>query len=457
MAKGKTTSFFCQECGYESPKWMGQCPACKAWNSFVEEPTVPKSGGAGGVARAPRKDVPQPVTLSQVKTEDQTRFSTGMDELDRVLGGGIVPGSLVLVGGDPGIGKSTILLQVCRNLSEAGRNILYISGEESLQQIKLRAARIGEFSESLALLCETNLENIAEILTRTHPQVAVIDSIQTMYSEEISSAPGSVSQVRQATNLFLQLAKSLNITIFLVGHVTKEGVVAGPRVLEHMVDTVLYFEGDRHAAYRVLRGVKNRFGSTNEIGVFEMRDSGLAEVANPSEYMLSGKPEGASGSVVACSIEGTRPILVEIQALVCKTSFGLPRRTAAGVDVNRVNLLAAVLEKRAGIPMSSCDAYVNIAGGVKMNEPAIDLGIVLAVVSSYRDIAIPEQTICFGEVGLSGEVRAVSQSLQRVQEAKKLGFTECILPQVCINETLKCDGIRISGVSNVRDAIAHVL
>ncbi len=456
MAKSKATGFFCQECGYESPKWMGQCPACKAWNSFVEEPVAPKSA-SGGAARAPRGDAPQPVTLSQVSMEQQQRFSTGMPELDRVLGGGMVPGSLVLVGGDPGIGKSTILLQVCRNLSENGRDVLYISGEESLQQIKLRAARIGEFSEKLALLCETNLEDIAEILTRTRPQVAVIDSIQTMYSEDVSSAPGSVSQVRQATNLFLQLAKSMNITIFLVGHVTKEGVVAGPRVLEHMVDTVLYFEGDRHAAYRVLRGVKNRFGSTNEIGVFEMRDTGLAEVANPSEYMLAGKPEGASGSVVACSIEGTRPILLEIQALVCKTSFGLPRRTAAGVDLNRVNLLAAVLEKRAGIPLSSCDIYVNIAGGVRMNEPAIDLGIVLAVASSYRDTSIPEDTICFGEVGLSGEVRAVSQALQRVQEAKKLGFTECILPQVCAREAQKCDGIRITGVSDVRGAIGHLL
>ncbi len=459
MPKSKSTVFFCQECGYESPKWMGQCPACKAWNSFVEEPAAPKSmGGAGSAgARAVRGEAPAPVTLSQVATRDEERFSTGMAELDRVLGGGIVPGSLVLVGGDPGIGKSTILLQVCRNLAEAGREVLYISGEESLQQIKIRAERIGEFSERLSLLCETNLDDIAAILERVRPQVAVIDSIQTMYSEEVSSAPGSVSQVRQATALFLQMAKSLDITIFLVGHVTKEGVVAGPRVLEHMVDTVLYFEGDRNAAYRVLRGVKNRFGSTNEIGVFEMCAEGLIEVPNPSEYMLSGKPEGASGSVVACSVEGTRPILVEIQALVCKTSFGLPRRTAAGADLNRVNLLAAVLEKRAGIPMSSCDVYVNIAGGVRMNEPAIDLGIVLAIASSYKEVPIPEKTICFGEVGLSGEVRAVSMAPQRVQEAKKLGFTECILPRVCVNESLPRDGITITGVANVREAIEHIL
>ncbi len=459
MSKGKSTVFFCQECGYESPKWLGQCPACKEWNTFVEEPAAPKKNGSTGGAGIGRisSGTGKPVTLSGVETGDQQRYSTGMAELDRVLGGGIIPGSLVLVGGDPGIGKSTLLLQVCRNLASSGKNVLYISGEESLQQIKIRAERIGEFSENLQLLCETNLEDIAQVLENEHPQAAVIDSIQTMYSEEVSSAPGSVSQVRQATNLFLQLAKSLNITIFLVGHVTKEGVVAGPRVLEHMVDTVLYFEGDRYAAYRVLRGVKNRFGSTNEIGVFEMRREGLIEVPNPSEYMLSGKPEGASGSVVACSLEGTRPILVEIQALVCKTSFGLPRRTAAGADLNRVNLLMAVLEKRAGIPLSSCDAYVNIAGGVKMNEPAIDLGIALAIASSYRDIPIPENTICFGEVGLSGEVRAVSMAPQRVQEAKKLGFEECILPKVCLGDSLKEDGIRIIGVESVGEAIAYLL
>ncbi len=455
MSKSKSTVFFCQECGYESPKWMGQCPVCRAWNSFVEEPSAPKKGSAGvvssqGVAK-------KPVTIEDVDMESRQRFSTGMAELDRVLGGGIVPGSLVLVGGDPGIGKSTLLLQVCRNLAGDGRNILYISGEESLQQIRIRAERIGDFSGNLRLLCETNLGDIAETLRRERPQAAVIDSIQTMYSDEVSSAPGSVSQIRQATSLFLQLAKSLDITIFLVGHVTKEGVVAGPRVLEHMVDTVLYFEGDRYAAYRVLRGVKNRFGSTNEIGVFEMRKEGLVEVPNPSEYMLNGKPEGASGSVVACLIEGTRPILLEIQALVCRTNFGLPRRTAAGADLNRVNLLMAVLEKRANIPMSSCDAYVNIAGGVRMNETAIDLGIVLAIVSSYKDVPIPEKTICFGEVGLSGEVRAVSMAPQRVAEAKKLGFTECIMPQVCVKDCGGIAGIRLTGVSNVREAIARIL
>lgn len=454
MAKSKTSVFFCQQCGYESVKWMGQCPACKEWNSFVEEPVVPKMGAGSVKTRTPSSE---PVTLSKVEMTKQERFTTGISELDRVLGGGIVPGSLVLVGGDPGIGKSTLLLQVCRNLAAANRKVLYISGEESLQQIKIRAQRIGDFSDSLKLLCETNLDDITAVLQKERPEAVVIDSIQTMYTEAVSSAPGSVSQVRQATNVFLQLAKTMNITIFLVGHVTKEGVVAGPRVLEHMVDTVLYFEGDRYAAYRVLRGVKNRFGSTNEIGVFEMCKEGLAEVLNPSEYMLSGKPEGASGSIVACSIEGTRPILLEIQALVCKTSFGLPRRTAAGADLNRVNLLMAVLERRAGIPMSSCDAYINIAGGIRMNETAIDLGIVLAIVSSYKEIPVSEKTICFGEVGLSGEVRAVTMTKQRIQEAKKLGFEECIIPKVSLTKDIMVDGIRITGVSNVREAISIIL
>ncbi|MCD8152754.1 MAG: DNA repair protein RadA [Clostridiales bacterium] len=460
MAKSKSTTFFCQECGYESAKWMGQCPACHTWNSFVEEPMAPKRSGSGanGGANGGRMSAraAKPVTLSNVEMSGQERFSTGIGELDRVLGGGIVPGSLVLVGGDPGIGKSTLLLQVCRNLAADARKVLYVSGEESLQQIRIRAERIGSFTDSLKLLCETDLETVAEVLKREKPEVAIIDSVQTMYSEEVSSAPGSVSQIRQATGLFLQLAKSCGITIFLVGHVTKEGVVAGPRVLEHMVDCVLYFEGDRHAAYRVLRGVKNRFGSTNEIGVFEMRREGLAEVPNPSEYMLNGKPEGASGSVVACSIEGTRPILVEIQALICKTSFGLPRRTAAGADLNRVNLLMAVLEKRAGLGLSSCDAYINIAGGVRMNEPAIDLGIILAIVSSRKEIPISDKTICFGEVGLSGEVRAVSMALQRVQEARRLGFERCIMPRVCVTESMKHEGIEIIGVSNVREAMERI-
>lgn len=364
-----------------------------------------------------------------------------------------MPGSLVLVGGDPGIGKSTLLLQVCRNLAERLDQVLYISGEESLQQIKLRAMRIGEFTDSMKLLCETNLADIEDVVLEKKPDVVIIDSIQTMFQENISSAPGSVSQVREATGVLMRLAKEQDIAIFIVGHVTKEGTVAGPRVLEHMVDTVLYFEGDRHASYRILRGVKNRFGSTNEIGVFEMTDKGLREVANPSEYMLSGKPEGASGSVVVCTMEGTRPMLLEVQALVCRTNFGLPRRTAAGMDYNRLNLLMAVLEKRLNLPLSGYDAYVNIAGGVKLNEPAMDLGLVLAVISSYRDVPIPDKTLVFGEVGLSGEVRAVSMAAQRVQEARRLGFDRIILPRACMEQIKQPEGIRLVGVSTVRDAM----
>ena len=448
MAKGKKSIFFCQNCGHEETKWLGQCPMCKEWNTFVEENiSVSKSST---VKLAKEAEV---VALKNIETDSEERIHTQIQELDRVLGGGIVPGSLVLVGGDPGIGKSTLLLQVCQKLCESKKQVLYISGEESLKQIKLRANRMGEFKEDLYLLCETNLEVIRNIIESRKPDIVVIDSIQTMYSEEVSSAPGSVSQVRESTNVFMQLAKGLGISIFIVGHVTKEGTVAGPRVLEHMVDTVLYFEGDRHASYRILRGVKNRFGSTNEIGVFEMRQNGLVEVENPSEYMLNGKPEHASGSVVACSIEGTRPILIEIQALVCSSNFGMPRRTAAGTDYNRVNLLMAVLEKRLGLHLSNYDAYVNIAGGVKMNEPAIDLGIVMAIVSSYKNHPIDEKTIVFGEVGLSGEVRAVSMPEQRVAEAKKLGFETCILPEVSKDMVKGIEGIKIIGVKNIGDAM----
>lgn len=450
MAKAKTNVFFCQECGYESAKWMGQCPGCRAWNSFVEEPVVKSSGKSASRAGT---TAAKPVTLEEIETSETERISSGMAELDRVLGGGIVPGSLVLVGGDPGIGKSTILLQVCKNLAASGVSTLYVSGEESLKQIKMRAARIGKFTTDVKFLCETNLSQIEGTITKERPKVVIIDSIQTMCNEEISSAPGSVSQVRESTSVLMQLAKKQGIMIFIVGHVTKEGTVAGPRVLEHMVDTVLYFEGDRHAAYRILRGVKNRFGSTNEIGVFEMREDGLREVSNPSEYMLSGRPENASGSVVACSMEGTRPILIEIQSLVCRTSFGIPRRTAAGTDFNRVNLLLAVLEKRLNMPLSSCDAYINIAGGIRMNEPAIDLAMVLAIISSYQDKPIDEKTIVFGEVGLSGEVRAVSQASQRVMEAKKLGFHRVILPKVCADAMEPVEGIRLVGVATVMDAL----
>ena len=379
-----------------------------------------------------------------------------MEELDRVLGGGIVAGSLVLVGGDPGIGKSTLLLQVCRNLSAAGTSVLYISGEESLRQIRMRADRIGTFTDDLKLLCETNLQDVREIIERTKPQVAVIDSIQTMFDEEISAAPGSVSQVRESTNVLMQIAKGLGVTIFIVGHVTKEGNVAGPRVLEHMVDTVLYFEGDRHASYRILRAVKNRFGSTNEIGVFEMEETGLSEVRNPSEFLLDGKPENASGSVVACSMNGTRPLLVEIQALVCQSNFGIPRRTTVGTDFNRVNLLIAVLERKAGMQLGNCDAYVNIAGGMKMTEPAVDLAICLAIMSSYKDIVIPDDVMAFGEVGLSGEIRSVTMAEQRVQEARKLGFTTVILPEVCRNSIKNKEGIKLVFVSRVKEAYQYL-
>ena len=453
MAKIKKGSiFFCQECGYESSKWMGQCPGCKAWNSFVEEMVNQTSVLNSGKSRMV-SEKKEPSVLSAVSLEKEDRVLTGIEELDRVLGGGIVPGSLTLVGGDPGIGKSTLLLQVCQRLAAQQKKVLYISGEESLKQIKIRALRIGEFTDSLLLLCETNLGIIEETIRRINPEIVIIDSIQTMYHENVGAAPGSVSQVRESTGVFLQLAKGLGVSIFIVGHVTKEGTVAGPRVLEHMVDTVLYFEGDRHASYRILRGVKNRFGSTNEIGVFEMRQEGLAEVKNPSEFMLNGKPKGASGSVVACSMEGTRPMLIEIQALVCHSNFGIPRRQATGTDLNRLNLLMAVLEKRVGLQISSCDAYVNIAGGMRILEPALDLGIMMALVSSYKNRPIADNMIVFGEVGLSGEVRAVSMAEQRIQEAKKLGFTACVVPKSCAEGLSKIEGIKIIGVSSVRDAI----
>ena len=449
MAKAKRSIYFCQNCGHEESKWLGQCPMCKEWNTFVEEKVTPVKGNSVKNALVEA----EVVTLNSVSTDQDERIKTEIAELDRVLGGGIVPGSLVLVGGDPGIGKSTLLLQVCQRLADQKKKVLYISGEESLKQIKLRANRMGEFNEHLLLLCETNLEIIRSVIEKQKPEIAIVDSIQTMYSEDVASAPGSVSQVREATNTFMQLAKGMTISIFIVGHVTKEGTVAGPRVLEHMVDTVLYFEGDRHASYRILRGVKNRFGSTNEIGVFEMRQTGLVEVANPSEFMLNGRPENASGSVVACSIEGTRPMLMEIQALVCQSNFGMPRRTAAGTDYNRVNLLMAVLEKRIGLHLSNYDAYVNIAGGIKMNEPAIDLGIVMAIVSSYKNRPISEGMIVFGEVGLSGEVRAVSMPEQRVAEAKKMGFETCVIPEVSIGMVKNIQGIKVVGVKNINEAI----
>ena len=448
MAKGKSSVFFCQSCGYESTKWMGQCPACKEWNTMVEEVVDKKT-------TVTHKQITelQVSKLNDVQSSSEERLDTHIKELNRVLGGGLVPGSLVLVGGDPGIGKSTLLLQTCRSLSDQHTSVLYISGEESLQQIKMRADRIGTFSDDMMLLCETNLDLIQGVMEERRPQVVVVDSIQTMFRESVNSAPGSVSQVREATSVLMRLAKERGIAIFVVGHVTKEGTVAGPRVLEHMVDTVLYFEGDRYAAYRILRAVKNRFGSTNEIGVFEMCQTGLREVPNPSEYMLDGKPQNASGSIVVCTMEGTRPLLVEIQALVCHSAFGMPRRTAAGVDYNRVNLLMAVLEKTVGVKLSDQDAYINIAGGMKISEPAVDLGLVLSIISSFRNRPIAEDVICFGEVGLSGEVRSVNMVEQRIAEARKLGFKQCILPKVCMKNIQQVDGMQLKGVENVREAL----
>ncbi len=449
MAK-KTTGFFCQNCGYESSKWMGQCPGCREWNTFVEEPlAVHENKHVQGALSGSK-----PVFLKDITGSEEERYSSGIGEFDRVLGGGIVKGSLVLIGGDPGIGKSTLLLQVTRNLSKSGKKVLYVSGEESLRQIKMRADRLDSDFGNLLLLCETNLSLVLEAIKKENPETVVIDSIQTMYSDEISSAPGSVSQVREATSLLMQTAKSLEINIFIVGHVTKEGAVAGPRILEHMVDTVLYFEGDRHASYRILRGVKNRFGSTDEIGVFEMRSEGLIEVQNPSEFMLSGRASDASGSVITCSMEGTRPVMVEIQALVCRSNFGLPRRQATGIDYNRINLLMAVIEKRAGLSIGDHDAYVNIAGGIKVSEPATDLAAVMAIVSSFRNKTIDEKTVIFGEVGLSGEVRAVSQAEQRILEAKKLGFKNIYLPKSNLSDSiLRIKDINLYGVSDIQNAL----
>ena len=451
MAKGKKKSvFFCTECGYESPKWMGQCPGCRSWNTMTEE----KVPAAGSDRKEYRKDRGKLVKLSEISMTEEDRICSGIRELDRVLGGGIVRGSLTLVGGDPGIGKSTLLLQVCRNLANAGYSVIYISGEESQQQIRMRADRLGGFEKDLSLLCETDLNAAAELLRTEKPDVAVIDSVQTMYSEEISSAAGSVSQVREVTGTMMQLAKQEGTAVFLVGHVTKEGVVAGPRTLEHMVDSVLYFEGERNAIYRILRGVKNRFGSTNEIGVFEMKERGLVEVDNPSRIMLDGRPVDVSGSVVVCSMEGSRPLLIEIQALVSPTSFNIPRRTSVGIDFNRVNLLLAVLEKRAGLQLGGCDAYVNLAGGMKLGEPAIDLGIVCALISSYRNLPVHEGTMIFGEVGLTGEVRGVSYVEQRLSEAVKMGFSRCILPETNLQGIHEYrDRIELCPVSNVRQLL----
>lgn len=447
----KGTVFFCTECGGESSKWIGQCPHCKAWNTLIEAPAAKRTG-----KRTERVTMIQkPEHIKNISVNEESRISAEMEEMNRVLGGGIVVGSLVLVGGDPGIGKSTLLLQMCKYVSEKGYKVLYISGEESMTQIKLRAKRIGDFHGDLMLFTETNLSLIENTLDESKPEIVVIDSIQTMYNENVEAAPGSVSQVREVTATLLRLAKSKEIAIFIVGHVTKEGNVAGPRMLEHMVDTVLYFEGDNSAAYRLLRSAKNRFGSTNEVGVFEMKGSGLVEVPNPSEYMMQGKPENEAGSVVACTIEGTRPFLIEVQALVCQTNFNLPRRTAAGMDYNRVNLLMAVIEKRLGIRLSDCDAYINVAGGMRINEPALDLSIVAAILSSHRNKVMDNKTILFGEVGLVGEVRGVNQVELRVREAKKLGYQTCIMPETN-KKSLDIKGIDLVGIKNIRELLQYI-
>lgn len=429
MAKS-TSRFYCKECGYESAKWLGQCPSCRAWNTFVEEPVVKAVSNTGFSRSTGTRPLRQrPVHIDEITVEREDRIPTGFQELDRVLGDGIVVGSMVLLGGDPGIGKSTILLEVSRNLAAVNqKSVLYVSGEESLKQMKLRAERIESISGDLRFMTETNIENIVETLQEEKPDFAVIDSIQTMYTESVSTAPGSVSQVRESAAQLLRVAKEYGIAIFLVGHVTKDGTVAGPKILEHMVDVVLFFEGESGSSLRILHGQKNRFGSTNEIAVFEMDGSGLHEVLNPSELLLSGRPMGASGSVVSCGMEGTRPLLIEIQGLLVPSAFNLPRRTANGIDYNRLNLLIAIVEKRLNLEIGRYDAYVNITGGLRIAEPSMDLAVIMALISSYMNIEIPEDVMIFGEVGLSGEVRAVSNADQRIEEASRLGFHKIVLP-----------------------------
>ncbi len=453
MAKAKNL-FYCKECGTETTKWQGQCPGCGQWNTLMEAPVV--STGKGKTRSVAPFSRVEPARMKDISLDREERLKTGLTEFDRVLGGGIVAGSLVLVGGDPGIGKSTLLLQMCRELSDQGQKVLYVSGEESLKQIKLRGQRIGEFSDSVYLLSETSIAIIDGALQKLEPKVLIVDSIQTMYDEGVDAAPGSMSQVREITGTLLRIAKSRGISIFIVGHVTKEGNVAGPRMLEHMVDTVLYFEGDQTASYRILRGVKNRFGSTNEIGVFEMKGQGLVEVLNPSEYMMQGKPVGESGSVVTCAVEGTRCFMIEVQALVSHTYFNMPRRTAAGTDYNRVNLLIAVLEKRLGLRLSDSDAYVNVAGGMRITEPALDLAILAALMSSQSGKVMDEKTVIFGEVGLVGEVRAVPQCEKRVAEAIKTGYRTCILPEANRQAVEKSGSLDLSeidlvGIRSIRE------
>ncbi len=449
MAKTKTV-FYCTQCGNETPKWQGKCPACGAWNCLEEH--IEKPVAVGKAKSAPLGGGRKPTSICQVDSGDEIRFSTGVGELDRVLGGGAVGGSLVLVGGAPGIGKSTLLLQICGSLC-AERKVLYVSGEESERQLKLRAQRLGVMPENLLILSETRLSDILEAVEEVKPDILIADSIQTLYHEDNESSPGSVSQVKDCTMAMMQLSKAQGITVFVVGHINKDGNIAGPKVLEHMVDCVLYFEGDPNTSYRLLRGAKNRFGSTNEIGVFEMLDNGLAEVPNPSQMLLEGRPEGASGTCVACVMEGTRPVLAEVQALVSKTTFNVPRRTADGFDFNRAVLLMAVTEKRAGMKLNLFDAYINVIGGLRLDEPGADLPVVLAVASSYRDAVIPDDLVAIGEVGLTGEIRSVSHMNQRLQEVARLGFKQAIIPKNNSEKLEIPEGLTVYRVKNLREAI----
>ena len=454
MAKAKTV-FYCTNCGNETPRWQGKCPACGAWNTIEEHIEKPSAGSVKTKA-APVGQSKRPQRLQEISSEGETRFSTGMGELDRVLGGGAVAGSLVLVSGAPGIGKSTLLLQICNSLC-ADRSVLYVSGEESERQLKLRAERLGVAPESLFVLSETRLSDILEAAAETKPDILIVDSIQTLYNEENDSSPGSVSQVKDCTMSMMQLSKSNGITVFVVGHINKDGNIAGPKVLEHMVDCVLYFEGDPNSSYRLLRAAKNRFGSTNEIGVFEMQDSGLTEVPNPSQMLLEGRPEGASGTCVSCVMEGTRPVLAEVQALVAKTMLNVPRRVSDGFDFNRAVLMLAVMEKRAGMKMSMFDAYVNVIGGLRLDEPGADLPVVLALASSYRDQCIPDDLVAVGEVGMTGEIRSVSHMNQRLAEISRLGFKKCMIPRGGSEKLDIPDGLTVYRVKNIREAIETAL
>ena len=453
MARTKTV-FFCTACGNETPKWQGRCPACGAWNTMEEH--VEKPTAVGKAKSAPVGLSRKPQRIREVDSCDEIRFSTGMGELDRVLGGGAVAGSLVLVGGAPGIGKSTLLLQICNSLC-AGRRVLYVSGEESERQLKLRAQRLGVAPEELYILSETRLSDILEAVEEMKPDILIADSIQTLYNEENESSPGSVSQVKDCTMALMQVSKSRGIMVFVVGHINKDGNIAGPKVLEHMVDCVLYFEGDPNSSYRLLRAAKNRFGSTNEIGVFEMADKGLIEVPNPSQMLLEGRPEGASGTCVACVMEGTRPVLAEVQALVTKTTFNVPRRAADGFDFNRAVLLMAVAEKRAGMKLNVFDAYINVIGGLRLDEPGADLPVILAVASSYRDQVVPDDLVAIGEVGLTGEIRSVSNMNLRLSEVARLGFKKCIIPRNGSEKLEIPEGLTVYRVRNLREAIETAL